>query len=76
MTNNSSIFKWWRSEDILQIVLYIILMIAFSFFLAAFGWWVISFLIGFEFSWNWAAAFYVCTIFFGSSNGLKLTFSE
>lgn len=76
MTNNSSIFKRWRSEDILQIVLYIIFIIAFSFFLAAFGWWVISLLIGFEFTWNWAAAFYIFSCFCGSSGGLKLTVKE
>jgi len=76
MTNKPSIFNRWRIEDISQIVFYIILMAVFGFFLAALGWWVISLLIGFEFSWNWAAAFWICTIFFGSSNGLKLTFSE
>lgn len=76
MTNKTSIFKRWRTEDILRIVFYIILMAVFGFFLAAFGWWVISLLIGFEFSWNWAAAFWICTIFFGRSNELKFTFSE
>lgn len=76
MTNRISLFKRWRTEDILQMVFYLILMIVFSFFFAAFGWWVISLLIGFEFSWNWAAAFFVFTTFCGSSNGLKLTFSE
>ena len=76
MTNKTSIFDRWHTEDILRIVFYIILMNIFSFFLAAFGWWVISLLIGFEFSWNWAAAFYICTIFFGGSNGLRLTFNE
>lgn len=76
MTNRTSILKRWRTEDILQMVFYLVLMIVFSFFFAAFGWWVISLLIGFEFSWNWAAAFFVFTTFCSSSNGLKLTFSE
>lgn len=76
MTKNSSIFDRWRTEDIFRVVFYYILMLIFSFLLAAFGWWFISLLIGFEFSWNWAAAFYICTVFFGNSSGLKLTFSE
>lgn len=76
MTKHLSIFDRWHTEDILRVVFYLILMFIFGFLLAAFGWWVICYLIGFEFSWNWAMAFYVCTVFFGNSSGLKLTFSE
>ena len=76
MTNNSSIFKRWSTESILQLVFYFVLMVIFTFGVAALGWWVISLLIGFEFYWNWAAAFWVFSCFCGNSGGLKLTFSE
>lgn len=72
MTKRSSIFDRWDTEDILIIVLYSILVFVFSFLLAAFGWWVISLLIGFEFTWNWAAAFWIFTSFCGNGTGLKL----
>ena len=71
MTKRSSIFDRWHTEDILIIVFYSILVFVFNFLLTAVGWWFISVLLGFEFSWNWAAAFWICTIFFGGSNGLN-----
>lgn len=72
MTKRSSIFDRWDTEDILIIVFYTICMFVFGFLLAAFGWWVISLLIGFEFTWNWAAAFWIFTSFCVNGTGLKL----
>lgn len=76
MTKRSSIFDRWHTEDILTIVFYCIFMCIFSFFLAAVGWWAISLFIGFEFSWNWAAAFWIFTSFCSSDTGLKLKFER
>lgn len=72
MTKRSSIFDRWHTEDVLIIVFYSILVFVFNFLLAAFGWWCISVLLGFEFSWNWAAAFWIFTSSCGNYTGLKL----
>lgn len=76
MTKRSSIFDRWDTEDILIIVLYSILMFVFGFLLAAVGWWAISVFLGFEFSWNWAAAFYIFTSFCSNGTGLNLKFEQ
>ena len=76
MTKRSSVFDRWHTEDILTIVFYSILVFVFNFLIVAVGWWFISVLLGFEFSWNWAAAFWIFTSLCGNDTGLELKFER